>query len=136
MANEKVIADEINNFLKNATKNLVINKNTYIVDNSNDITDPVDKAIDNFKNHPSTLSIQSKVGNDNIPSFDEASLSDIEKGLRSLHSNKAYNFTNITPKILKESRECCSDILQKLFNKILSNKEIPDESKLADVTPI
>ena len=40
------------------------------------------------------------------------------------------------PKIPKESRECCSDILQKLFNNNLSNKEFPDELKLADVSPI
>ena len=61
LSNDKVVADEINSFFKNATKNLGINENTYIVDNSNDITDPVNKATDKFKNHPSILLIQSKV---------------------------------------------------------------------------
>ena len=63
-------------------------------------------------------------------------MSDIEKKLRLLNPNKAYTFKNIPTKILKESIECCSDILQNLFNKTLSNKESPDELKLADVTPI
>ena len=40
------------------------------------------------------------------------------------------------PETLKENRECCSDILQKLFSSTLSNKEFPDELKLAYVTPI
>ena len=80
--------------------------------------------------------IQSKVANYGTFSFNEASLSDIEKELRSLNPNKAYTFKNIPPKTLKESRECCSDILQKLFNNTLSNKEFPDELKIADVTPI
>ena len=40
----------------------------------------------------------------------------------------------IPPKILTESREYCSDILQKLFNITLSNKEFPDKLKLVDVT--
>ena len=40
------------------------------------------------------------------------------------------------PKILKESRQCCSDILKKLFNNTLSSKEFPDELKLGDVTLI
>ena len=80
--------------------------------------------------------IQRKVANDSTFSFNEASLSDIEKELRSLNPNKAYTFKNVPPKILKESRKCCSDILQKLFNNTLSNKEFPDELKLADVTPI
>ena len=80
--------------------------------------------------------IQSKVANDSTFSFNEASLSDIEKELRSLNPNKAYTFKNIPPKILKESRECCLDILQKLFNNTFSDNEFPDELKLADVTPI
>ena len=79
--------------------------------------------------------IQSKVANDSTFSFNEASLSDIEKELSSLNPNKAYTIKNIPPKILKE-RDCCSDILQKFFNNTLSNKELPDELKLADVTPI
>ena len=53
-----------------------------------------------------------------------------------LNSNKAYTFKNIPLKILKESRECCSNILQNLLNNTLSNKEFPDELKLTDVTPI
>ena len=63
-------------------------------------------------------------------------MSDIDEELRLLKPNKAYTFKNISPKILKGSRECCSDILQKLFTNTLSNKEIPDELKLADATPI
>ena len=80
--------------------------------------------------------IQSKVANNSAFSFNEASLSDIEKKFRSLNPSKAYTFKNIPPKILKESRKCCSDIPQKLFNNTLSNKEFLDGLKFADVTPI
>ena len=135
LPNDKVVADEINSFFKNATKNLGITENTYIVDNSNNITDLVNKTINKFRNYPSILLIQSKVANDSTFSFNEASLSDIEKELSSLNPNKAYTIKNIPPKILKE-RECCCNILQKFFNNTLSNKELPDELKLADVIPI
>ena len=54
-------------------------KNKYVVDISNDITDPVKKAIVKFKNHPSILLIQSKVANDCSFSFNGAPLSDREK---------------------------------------------------------
>ena len=57
-------------------RNLGITQNTYIADNINDITDPVNKAIDKFKNHPSILLIQSKVENDSTFCFNEVSLSD------------------------------------------------------------
>ena len=69
-------------FLKNSRKNLGINENTYIVDNSNDITDTVNKTIDKFKNQPSILLIQSKVANDSTFSFNEACLSDKEKEIK------------------------------------------------------
>ena len=57
LSNDKVVAGEINSFFKNAAKNLGIAENEYIVDNSNDITDPVNKTIDKFKKHPSILLI-------------------------------------------------------------------------------
>ena len=79
LSNGKVVADEINSFFKNATKNLGITENTYIVNNNNDIADPFNKVIDKFKNHPSILLTQRKVANDSTFSFNEASLSDIEK---------------------------------------------------------
>ena len=122
--------------MKKATQNLRVNENKFIVDNSNDITEPVNKVINKFKSHPSILFIKSKVANDSTFYFNEASLSDIKKELILLNPNKVYTFKNIPPKILKESRECCSDILQKLFNKTSSNKEFPDELKVMDVIPI
>ena len=64
--------------LKMQQRNLGITENTYIADNINDITDPVNKAIDKFKNHPSILLIQSKVENDSTFSFNELSLSDAQ----------------------------------------------------------
>ena len=122
--------------MKKATQNLRVNENKFIVDNSNDITEPVNKVINKFKSHPSILLIKSKVANDSTFYFNEASLSDIKKELILLNPNKVYTFKNIPPKILKESRECCSDILQKLFSKTSSNKEFPDELKVMDVIPI
>ena len=79
--------------LKMQQRNLGITENTYIADNINDITDPVNKAIHKFKNQPSILLIQSKVENDSTFSFNEVSLSDIEKELRSLNPNKVYAYT-------------------------------------------
>ena len=35
------VADEINSFFKNVTKNLRINENIYTADSNDDITDPV-----------------------------------------------------------------------------------------------
>ena len=76
--------------------------------------------------------IQSKVANDSPFSFNEASLSDIEKGLRSLNPKKARVFKNIPPKILK----IAENVVRISSKNTLRNKEFPDELKLEDVTPI
>ena len=53
-----------------------------------------------------------------------------------VNPKKACTFQNMLQKIQKENRECCLDILQKLFNSTLSDAKFPDELKLAVVTPI
>ena len=49
------MSEELNNFFQNATKVLNIDGNSYIVDSSSSITDPVDKAIKAGKNHRNIL---------------------------------------------------------------------------------
>ena len=66
-------------------------------------------------------------------SFKEVSISEIEKELRELNSNKATTFGNIPTKVLKQSSKSCSDTLQKLFNDALRDVYFPDELKCADV---
>ena len=58
-----VVSQELNNFFQNATKTVNINENSYTVDLSSSITDPVDKAINTNKKHPSILLIKQKLEN-------------------------------------------------------------------------
>ena len=53
MSEEHVVSEELNNFFKNKTKRLQINENPYIIDKQSDITDPIFKAINKYKHHPS-----------------------------------------------------------------------------------
>ena len=71
--NDKVVSDGIKRLFKNATRNLEINENPYIVDNSNGITDQVNKPFDKFKIHPNTLLVEGKVANDSPFSFNKVS---------------------------------------------------------------
>ena len=108
-----LVSEELNNFFQNARKTLNINQNTYIVDSSSSITDPVDNAINLCKNHPSILLIKHKLENVDHFSFKEVSVSETEKELMELNSNKVTTFGNIPTKILKRSSKSCSDTLQK-----------------------
>ena len=55
----------------------------------------------------------------------EVSISEIEKELRELNSNKATTFGNIPTKIFLKSSKSCSDTLQKLFNDALKGWLLP-----------
>ena len=50
--------------------------------------DPVNKAISEYRNHPSILLIKDKIKYPALYSFKESSLSDIEKELRNLSTKK------------------------------------------------
>ena len=124
------VSQQLNNFFQNATKTLNINENSYIVDLGSSITDPVDKTINTYKNHPSILLIKLKLENEDHFSFKEVCISEIEKEFRELSSNKATTFSNIPNKILKQNSKSCSDTLPKLFNDALRDGYFPDKLKM------
>ena len=80
-------------------KALNINENPYIIDSSSSIIDHVDKAINKYKSHSSILLMKQKIENVDQFSFKEVSVSEIEKELRELNSNKATTLCNIPTKI-------------------------------------
>ena len=89
ISDDTLVLQELKNFFQNATKALNINENSYIVDSSSSITDPLDKAINTYKNHPSVLLMKQKL--ENVDHF----LSLIEKREKVL-DNKEYSGVILT----------------------------------------
>ena len=83
---------------------LNIAENTYITNRiSDNLKDPVPKAIEKFKTHSSFLIIKDKIFQVNKFSFTEVSQSEIEKEIGNLYVKKATTHKNIPTKILKTS---------------------------------
>ena len=61
-------------------------------------------------------------------------MSDIEQKLSNLNVKKSSTFKNIPAKLLKISRNSCSETLKALFNKTVLTGNFPNELKLVDVT--
>ena len=58
------VAEELNNFFKEAVSTLAVNENSYIINpDSLNISDPIEKAISKYKFHPSILLINDKIVN-------------------------------------------------------------------------
>ena len=69
LQDDDLIAKELNKFFKNAVSILNIKENRFITNRSSDgITDPVDKAIDKYKFHPSILLTQKHLKNHDMRS--------------------------------------------------------------------
>ena len=55
------ISEELNSFFKNATNSLEIKENAFLLEYVSETLPPIEKAILKFKNHPSILTIKSKL---------------------------------------------------------------------------
>ena len=55
LSEEHLVSEELNKFFKTATKSLQINENPCIIDEQSGTTDPIIKAINKYKHHPSIL---------------------------------------------------------------------------------
>ena len=131
------IAEELNRIFSNAVKSLNIAENTCITNRvSDNLKDPVARAIEKFKTHPSVLIIKDKIFQGNKFSFTEVSQFEIEKKIENLNVKKTTTHKNIPPKVLKTSAMVTAETLLQLFKQALTTGEFPSNLKNADVTPV
>ena len=135
--NDQEIANELNNFFKDTVSNLKINENPYIINQvADDILDPTEKCINKYKFHRSILLIKNRIKIQNLFSFHAIDRNDTIKALLKINLKKATTGNSTPTKIFKLSANISADILQNLFNDILSTGNFPDNMKLADITPV
>ena len=109
------IAEELNNFIKEAVSTLDVNENSYVTNpDSINISDPIDKAISKYKFHPSILLINDKIVNQDKFSFKPISKLDMQNEVQPINPKKATTSDNIPPKMLKMSSEVSADIIKSL----------------------
>ena len=103
---------------------------TFYLDN------PVDIAVEKFKNHPSITLIKSNVNVSNNFFFMEVNFSDIFKETSSLNSKKQGTKDEIPAKCLKTACSESPSYLTKVWNEMLTENSFPQNLKLADVVPV
>ena len=82
------IAEKFNEFFKNAVNNLNLSSNEDLLLSTKHLSDPVQIAIEKYKNHPSILTIQNNVTIDQSFSFQMASTYTIYKQINSILNSK------------------------------------------------
>ena len=116
---------------------LQITENKYLLDNVDDMSDPIQIAITKFQNHPSILLIKENVQTAETFHFSPVSIVDIEKEILALNASKVGTFKNIPAKLIKETSDVCGKVFLDVWNsEIIDKHAFPTKLKLADITPI
>ena len=94
-------------------------------------------ATKKYENHPSIVAITKKFNFTVRFEFEEVNLKDIEKEILNLNTEKAVASNSIPTKVLKETSDICSPVLQQIWNdEILKKCQFPENLKSADITPV
>ena len=125
----------MNDYFVSITDSLGLTENSEIILSTEGASDPIDRAIIKYSNHPSIRKIRSLAQNDNYFKFQKVSLEQLLK-FGGLILKKATTFENIPAKVLKSSSKICSESMQLIFNDCVQNFLFPDLLKLADVTSL
>ena len=78
--------------------------------NTATLGDPVDIALEKFKDHPSVEITKENGSTKSLFHFTEISMSERTKEFSSLNSKKAGTFGNIPTKVLKISSDICNKV--------------------------
>ena len=126
ISGDKKVANTFSDFFDKAVSSLDLAENNYILNKVDDETDPVEKALHKFKDHPSIIEIRNQVVNDVNFSFSSVTDKEMMKEIEVLNTKKAGTFMNIPTKKLKDAKEEIVKPLTQIWNnEILMKIKFP-----------
>ena len=136
LENDKRTATVFNNLFSNNITNLGIPQ--YIEEEpiSQNIDDPLMKAIVKYRNHPSIVAIKGKCDSVLSFSFSQVERDEIMKEINNLKKSKAIQSTDILTKLIKENCDIFCDFTFENFNSYVLTSIYPNPLKNADITPV
>ena len=135
LTDDKLIADEFSSFFDEAVGKLEIP--SILLSNVDGIQDPIDIAINKYKNHPSILKIIEKIPiNRHEFYFEKTNNARVFKWIKSIKPGKATTFKHIPSKILTENADIFTPKMSELIDNGIETNVFPDTPKYADVCPV
>ena len=129
------VSEVFNDFFSNAVTKLNIQVNNELLNDTISVTDPIQKAILKYKNHPSIMKIKEKYVLGDKFLFHHVSLVDVETEIRLLNSSKACPKDTIPPNIIKDNIDILSYKFLHDYNNLIDSATFPINLKNADITP-
>ena len=136
ISSEIEIAEKLNAFFSNIVKELNIKVKEDLLCDVSDINDPVERAIQKYKNHPSIQMIKETFDSSKTFSFDLVSSDTIFKEIVSLDTKKATHSNDVPTKIVKANADLFSIFVSNAFNESVVSCKFLFVLKLVDVKPV
>ena len=139
--NNQIISDDCNiaetfsHFFNNAVKNLDITIDQNLIHESENIDDPICKAIAKYQNHPSIVKIKEMICNSKTFEFTYISANELMLEIKYIDCSKSDPIYSIPSKIIKENLDFFTSILHDNLNNSIYSCLFPNKLKLADITP-
>ena len=134
ISDDQKVAETLSKFFVKAVDKLEV-KEFKNISNIDGLSDPVEIAIKKYENHPSIVAVAEKFNFTVRFEFEEVNLKDIEKEILNLNTKKAVASNSIAAKVLKETSDICSPVVQQIWNdKIFKKFQLLENLKLADIT--
>ena len=136
--NEKIlstdvdVAETLNSYFSEATKSQSINENSYILNKTINITDPIDVAVKKFESHPSILRMNENVYMTSF-TFNTITLEEVEFEIWKMNPDKASASDSIPVRSFKENVDICGPVIHPIVNNAILGCTFPNKLKLADI---
>jgi exonuclease III len=137
ITDDKELAETFNGFFIDAVSSLSIHENRALIDDVNDETDPVRKAVKKFQHHPSIIDIKKHVQVLEKFSFWGVDVKEMTSEINNLDAKKSGTFMNIPVNILKEAVDIVAEPLSQIWKvEIVQGRKFAGQLKLGDITPL
>ena len=130
------ISELFNDFFRNAVINLNVDIDPGLLVNVDHIDDPILKAIEKYKNHPSIIKIKEVREIPMLFEFNFLTMHEVALEIRNINSSKSNPIDSIPAKMIKENSSFFCTLLYNNFKNCISTCTFPNKLKLADVTPV
>ena len=136
LSTDKEIAEAFNTCYSNAVKSLNLQCDSEHLHVSNE-TDPIERAIKKFKNHPSIVNINKNIPKTTNFEFSQIAIKSIKKMIDNLDSSKGGTFGGIPTNCLKGVSDVSATFLNSAGNnEVLKGLKFASGLKLADIVPV
>ena len=130
------IAEVFNEYFANITDELGLNEKIANLSLSENIEDPIEKAVHKYKNHPSIKKIKQQWSPQTLFEFRKVTTEDVATQLRKLKSKKSSPIDSIPSRVLQEHLDIFAPLLQNSFNFCIETSHFPETLKKGNISSI